>query len=764
MKTFYNVWNIFYIILASAFIVFTILLTFSFNSIKEKHLKEVSSYAGIIATSINTKLHENEVIFDLIGYELLVEKSHSTQKFKEVLDSLLTKCPYLAGFGIANIDGDLIASSSNIDISKGINLYEVNKENNDFNRSLTSKQMQIGRSYYFKPIKDWVIPLRKSIYDKEGHFAGVVTAGLNNSQNNNFFNSLELPKDKKMVLLLDTPESDKIYRIHYTHDNKIANAFFYKKPLPLEKFHTINEMIQKKYGFSIENMRSNGKTVTFIADDLFGVKNIVALHYDVKYKLWVLVGGKYSKVWDEFSELLLIYSILFAIVFVLFYLLFKNIANSEDRKKEELVFQAQHDILTHLPNRTYMYEHIQKWLQKHRKKYYVLYLDLDNFKNINDKYGHTIGDEILVEVARRLEGYFSKEDMVIRQGGDEFIILKEYDEDCNKECYFKDLITLVSEVYYVELKEFRIGMSVGIAKYPQDASKIEELLSLADTAMYAAKKQKNSYKFFSEDMRKNSLEKADIEQELRGALEREELWMLYQPQIDTNGALYGVEALIRWENKKLGFVGPEKFIGVAEDIGLMRELGKFIIWRSLTEIKAVQDTTGLLFGLSINVSVLQLYEEDFLYSLLEAIDSIGFDKHRLTIEITETQSLDNLDEVLPLLYTIRNEGIEISLDDFGTGYSSLSILRELPINELKIDKSFIDKILYDSNEKALIQSIISIGKNFDMVTLAEGVETKEQLEELRNIGCDIFQGYYHSKPISAHNLKVFIRRMQNDRR
>jgi len=177
----------------------------------------------------------------------------------------------------------------------------------------------------------------------------------------------------------------------------------------------------------------------------------------------------------------------------------------------------------------------------------------------------------------------------------------------------------------------------------------------------------------------------------------------------------------------------------------------------------VQEATGVTFGLSINVSVLQLYEEDFLYSFLEAVETIGFDKHQLTIEITETQSIDNLEEVLPLLHTIRNEGIEISLDDFGTGYSSLSILRELPINELKIDKSFIDKILYDSNEKALIQSIINIGKNFDMITLAEGVETKEQLEELLKIGCDIFQGYYYSKPISAHDLELFIGRMKDDR-
>jgi len=274
--------------------------------------------------------------------------------------------------------------------------------------------------------------------------------------------------------------------------------------------------------------------------------------------------------------------------------------------------------------------------------------------------------------------------------------------------------------------------------------------------MYEAKKRKNSYCYFSEKMRHANLMKMDIEQELRGAIENDELWMAYQPQIKADGSLYGVEALSRWNNKKLGNVRPDKFITVAEETGLIKELGKFIITTSLREIKIIQEQLELDFSLSINISAIQLMEDGFLETILQLVDDEKFDKTKLTLEITESLSIEDLDKVLPRLHSIRETGIEISLDDFGTGYSSLSVLKKLPINELKIDKSFIDEILYDENEKVLVQSIINIGKNFGMITLAEGVESFEQVQELKNHNCDIFQGYYFSKPLSKHDLIKYL--------
>jgi len=273
-----------------------------------------------------------------------------------------------------------------------------------------------------------------------------------------------------------------------------------------------------------------------------------------------------------------------------------------------------------------MYQNIDKWRSKHIAKYDVLYIDLDNFKNINDKFGHLVGDKILIEVAHRLKSFFSEDDMLVRQGGDEFIVLKECLDETKIDEKFLELIALISKTYDIDDKEFRIGMSVGVSKYPQDSKNIEELLSLADTAMYKAKKRKNSYCYFSESMRHDSIIKSDIEQELRGAIEHNEFWMAYQPQINADGSLYGVEALIRWENKKLGFVGPDKFISVAEETGLIKELGEFIIKTSLKEIKRVQEKLNMEFSLSINISVIQLMDADFLRQFLDLVKKEDFNK------------------------------------------------------------------------------------------------------------------------------------------
>ena len=753
----YNVWKIFYLILISAFLVFSILLYFSFANINQRHHTEVEYYAEIISKTLNAKLLQNEMMLETIGKQLLKNNSYkNSEKTQKLLDSLLKKNPSLAAFGLVDINGNIIASSSNIKLTKKVNLLHTNRLNNDFKDVLQSKDMCVGRTYYFAAIDDWVIPMRKAIRDENGIVIGVMTSGLKNSKNNNYLDTLQLSKKKNVVLILDTNRNKKAYRIYFSNAKNISNEMLYTVAIPSELYNHVAKVAKDKYNFTIEDVRENGKTVTFEGSDAFGVKKISAIIYDKEYHLWVVVHIEKSELWEEFFDLLFIYTILFIIIFILFFILFKNIATSEKRKKNELVFQAQHDALTKLPNRAYMYDHIETWLSKYSDNFYVLYIDLDNFKNINDKFGHTIGDSVLIEVAKRLQDFFDDESMIIRQGGDEFIILKYSPTEEVLEDSFKDLISLISKVYYIESKEFRIGMSLGVAQYPKDANDIEELLSLADTAMYEAKKKRNSYCFFSEYMRYRTIVKADMEQELRGAIEREELWIAYQPQMNSDGTLHGVEALVRWNNKTLGLVGPAQFISIAEDAGLIRDFGKFILHTALKEIQNIHKEFDITFNLSINISPIELSDVNFLETLLSHIDDIEYDKSYLTLEITESQSIEDLDEVLPLLHAIRAEGIELSLDDFGTGYSSLSILRELPINELKIDKAFIDKILYDKKEKALIQSIINIGKNFGMKTVAEGVESIEQILELKEANCDIFQGYYYSKPLSKKDLRVFL--------
>jgi EAL domain-containing protein (putative c-di-GMP-specific phosphodiesterase class I) len=322
----------------------------------------------------------------------------------------------------------------------------------------------------------------------------------------------------------------------------------------------------------------------------------------------------------------------------------------------------------------------------------------------------------------------------------------------------------IDALVHEELKEYRIdnlklriGFSIGVVACPYNGKTLDELLSMADIAMYDAKKRKNTYAFYNEILQKEALFKADIEQELRGALQNNEIWMVYQPQTYTNTQkIYGVEALVRWKNERLGFVGPDKFISVAEKSGRILELGEYIFRKSLEEIGDLKRELDIDFRLSINISVAQFMQKEFLKRCLKIIDEYGFDKKSLTFEVTESMMIERTDKILPILNAIKDEGIEISMDDFGTGYSSLSTLRELPIDELKIDKSFIDVILSDTKEEVLVENIINIGKNFKMKTLAEGVEDEEQFKKLQSLSCDIIQGYYFSRPLRVEELKEYL--------
>ncbi|MFT7004949.1 MAG: diguanylate cyclase (GGDEF)-like protein [Sulfurimonas sp.] len=753
-----SLWKVFYLMSIGSVTLLVVILYFNYKSIDERNHTQIQHYTEIIANSVNSGFLQEEMVLNVVGEHFFNNDEYKKEKeVKKLFDRLLLQNPSLLSLGLANEDGEVFITSSNIKRKKNLNLLKNKKTAYGFKNAINSKTMIIGRTYYFLPLKEWIIPLRKSIFDDNGKLLGVVVASIKSSENSNYLDTIKLSKENFVTIVKDFDDESNAYLLYYNQKG-VSSKELYGIPVLDNHSMDIEKEIMSKYHLSLDNLRKNKQSVSVEMFDMFDENMITGIIYDSRYKLWISVKVNSSKVWDEFNKILLIDISLFMISYLVVFLLFRTIATSEEKKKKELVSQALIDTLTKLPNRTYMYKNIKRWKSIHKENFNVLYLDLDNFKNINDKFGHTVGDKILVEVAHRLVEYFDEGDMLIRQGGDEFIVLLENLGEDESESKIEKLIELISEVYFIDNREFRIGVSVGISQSPRDATRIEALLSFADTAMYEAKKRKNSYCYFSEKMRSNNIIKSDIEHELRGAVKKDELRMVYQPQINSDGTLYGVEALVRWENKKLGFVGPDKFIPVAEQTGLMRELGDFITRTSLRDINTIKAQLGVDFCLSINISVMQIIEADFLENILNILNDEDFDIKYLTLEITESLSIEDLDEVLPILNAVREAGIEISLDDFGTGYSSLSILRDLPINELKIDKSFIDKILYDESEKVLIRSIINIGKNFKMRTLAEGVESYDQIQVLQSFNCDIFQGFYYSKPLSVENLIKFIKK------
>ena len=752
-----NIWSLFLLLTTVATIAFLGVLYFDYKHVTKKASFELEMNVELVANSIAYKFAEQELMLSYVGRELFRGQRTLLQQ-KQYLDELLKKYPAMAAFGLLDTHGNFIVTSSNVKVPVNANLLQNQSIKHFFNKSLDSKYMVIGKTVFFKPLGQWVIPIRKAIRDEDGKVLGVMAGGILNDTKENFMDQLHLLSKYNIAVIKGADHKGEYFRQYVSDYESASQEDAYNNPLSKQFVDKVKDILYKEYKLDIEQIENSKKIVTFEFLDAFGQEQHAGMVYNKEYDLWILLKQDYNKIASTILRSAAIYSTTFIAVFILLLWLFKRLAKSEIRSKNSLIYQAEHDELTRLPNRKYMYNHIKEWMQRHKEEFCVLYLDLDNFKNINDKFGHTVGDKILQEVAQRLLNFFTARDMIIRQGGDEFIIFLQDPSGYDLDNICKNLIKKISDIYLVEGNEFRIGMSIGLSSYPKDSHDINELLSFADTAMYKAKQHKNYYTFFSEEMRHENALRSDIEHELRAALKNGEIFLMYQPQVRSDGAFVGVEALARWKNKKLGFVAPDIFIEVAEQTGMMDDIGAYIIAKAAEEIKLLQDKLETHFSLSLNISVVQFMEDDFLEELIFIIEQKEFNKSSLILEVTESLSISDFDKIVHLLQSIREQGIEISLDDFGTGYSSLSILRKLPINELKIDKSFIDGIVYDENDRKLVRSIVEIAKNFDLNTVAEGVENQEQLQILQELGCELIQGYYYSKPLTIEQLEQYIKK------
>jgi diguanylate cyclase (GGDEF)-like protein len=419
---------------------------------------------------------------------------------------------------------------------------------------------------------------------------------------------------------------------------------------------------------------------------------------------------------------------------------------------------AFYDSLTGLPNRNQFRNHLNKVLTKQEDKMLaVLFLDLDRFKIINDTKGHTVGDFILQKVANRLSETVKGEGVVSRQGGDEFIILLEEIDKENVIHVAQKILTEFSNPFEVNDQEFFVTPSIGISLYPADGEDVETLIKNADTAMYQAKERgKNNFQFYSSNLNGISIRKMELENGLRKALEKNQLMLHYQPQVSlTTGELVGIEALIRWQHPERGLIPPSEFIPLAEETGLIVPIGKWVLREACKQRKAWETIGFHGFPIAVNVSVRQFEDDDLIEYIAALLAEIGLDGIRLELEITES-IMQNLENSTIILNQLKELGVLLSIDDFGTGYSSLSYLKHLPIDKIKIDKSFVDDIICHSNQGIMVKTIIDMGLNLNFAVIAEGIETDEQLRFLKENECKIGQGYFFSKPIPADQMDEFL--------
>lgn len=746
-----NIWSLYALIVLLTLMLFAGLGVTKWQSNRNDFTEQQHIQVELFSSSVSSLLTSQEALLEVVGHQLAQQSDFTRTasiQIRPILDKLLDTHPAIAAFGLLNTQGDYLSISSNLQLSDQKNLLQYKETRSSFLDAMASEKMVLGRTYFQESLNSLIIPMRKSISIDGKNIAAVMTAGLRLDSTIVFENNAHAGSYNTLTLLrLDN------YRQFFSSDIESLDA--YSDPVGQDVMKRISKSFNEQIGISIKDAATGKNTYSFVISD---DRNhaLLSAKYIPDYKLWVVGRTELSYVDNIFINEFGILLIIFIFLQLGFYFLVKSIAKNEQRTRSQLIYQANHDPLTSLPNRLYMRRNIHNWVKNESEQFSLLFIDIDNFKCVNDTHGHDFGDKVLKQIALRLMRFRSRLSLVVRESSDEFLFLTPLTNEPEIKRLAERIIDVLSQPYEVENSQFLLGCSIGIARFPKHGKDLDSLLRSADISMYKAKQQQNSYSIFTTEMQDAHIYKMRVEQRLRIAIEKQTLFMVFQPLVRTDKSIHGVEALVRWIDDELGFVPPDVFVPIAESTGLMQKLGAFIIESSVMQIAHLHRTTEQNIGLSINISVRQFSHKSFSEHLLATLEKYQFSAHCLTLEITESLFIEDVTLVKPIFQALKEKDIKISLDDFGTGYSSLSMLKVLPINELKIDKSFIENIAIDQQSLTMVQNIIAIGKNFGMVVLAEGVESNEHFSILKACGCDLMQGYYFSRPIPYDQLCQFL--------
>jgi diguanylate cyclase (GGDEF)-like protein/PAS domain S-box-containing protein len=431
--------------------------------------------------------------------------------------------------------------------------------------------------------------------------------------------------------------------------------------------------------------------------------------------------------------------------------------------------QANFDALTGLANRRLLNDRLSQAIiqaERNRSRVAVAFIDLDQFKIINDTFGHALGDSLLQTMAERLGECVRAGDTVARQGGDEFVLLLAGHRDAEELLgVIQRVHAAIAQPWQAGRREFHITCSVGVAVYPNDGRSADVLLRNADVAMYKAKSNgRNNFQFFTAELNRLMVERVGIEHRLRNALARKQLFLHYQPRVDVrSGSIVGAEALLRWKMPRQGIISPARFISVAEETGLIVPIGKWVLNTACQQAMAWQVSGLPPLVVSVNVSPRQFRQDNVVATIAEALKDSGLPPQYLQIELTEGLAMHDAEHHVHMLGEIKALGVQIAVDDFGTGYSSLSYLKRFPVDQLKVDRSFVTDLATDPDDAAIVQAIIALGHQLKLKVVAEGVENESQFEYLRRSGCDEMQGYLFGRPMAASEFAEHLARPRNAR-
>lgn len=433
------------------------------------------------------------------------------------------------------------------------------------------------------------------------------------------------------------------------------------------------------------------------------------------------------------------------------------LTSSLAQANEELTYLALHDNLTKLPNRLLLEDRLHQAMHtaaRERTYFAVMFMDLDGFKPVNDAYGHHIGDLLLVGVAARIRANVRAQDTVARLGGDEFVLVTQIDDPADAATVAAKLVRIIEDDFDVEGHQLHVSASVGIAVYPGDGRDQHELLANADAAMYFAKSSgRNTYCHFEASMNQDVQNQVEMLRDLRHALARNELLLQYQPKFDAiSGAVIGAEALLRWNHPVRGMVQPAVFIPLAEKTGLIIHIGEWVLDEACRQMKSWNDAGHPDWSVAVNLSLQQFNHAGLVQTVRGALARYGLPAPSLTLEITESTAMRDVDATMAKLEQLHEMGVKISIDDFGTGYSSLMYLKRLPASELKIDRGFVRELERDTEDAAIVSAIVALGQTLNLQIVAEGVETQEQQEFLTRLGCNSLQGFLLGRPMAPEEF------------
>ncbi len=477
-------------------------------------------------------------------------------------------------------------------------------------------------------------------------------------------------------------------------------------------------------------------------------------------KEWVGEFHNQKKTGELYWEKALISPILDSTGIITHFVAVKEDITVKKEQEQLLQYQATYDNLTNIPNRAFALQKLEadiNYAKKTQKKLGLMFVDLDHFKDVNDSLGHEFGDELLKETAQRLQNVLRKTDLVARLGGDEFLILiPEVENPIDLQKIAAKIIHSLQKAFHIKGYSVFVSASVGITIFPEDGNTAKILMRNADTAMYDSKRSgRNTFSFFTPAMNRAVLNKIKVEKNLINALKNNEFQVFYQPVIHLNsGQIVSAEALLRWYNQELGYISPDRFIPIAEETGFIVDLGQWLL--SFVCREAANWQKHHCLSVAINLSPRQFRDKNLINYISDALRESKLSPYSLHLEITENLLLDDIPLVSECLIKISQMNIGLSLDDFGTGYSSLSYLRKFPFQILKIDKSFITDLTTNIQTELLVKAIIAMAKSLNLKVIAEGIETKEQLELLKTYGCDYGQGYLFSKPLSSLDFRLFL--------